>query len=172
MKKIIVSMLALAWMALPASAQKHQHKKGKVCPAATCTDHSYDEAYSASKSNTNQWMAEHSDKKDCPAATCTDHSYDEAYSGGKPVLKQTGSIKIVPDARPSTAWNAFTTRNQDNSYSFNDYTYYGRMNRGGNTASDPYNGDNTPAYDGAAKNGYRNMRANNESEPLPASNGR
>lgn len=36
----------------------------------------------------------------------------------------------------------------------------------------PYQGQDAPSYDGAAKNAYRNMRANNESEPLPSNNGK
>jgi hypothetical protein len=47
MKKILIAALLLGWMAVPASAQgvKKMKQKGN-CPAATCTDHSLDNAYS------------------------------------------------------------------------------------------------------------------------------
>jgi hypothetical protein len=114
-------------------------------------------------------------KKKCPAATCTDHTYDRAYSAGWNTERSTKPLArsrrmVIPAAEPNRTWTPAqsTVRLRDDAYSMSNYTIYGR-NR--STAPDPYNGDDAPSYDGAAKNAYRNMRANNDSAPLPASNG-
>ncbi len=171
MKKILASILILSEMAVPAFAQgKHvKHYGGKSCPAATCTDHSYDKAYSAAQGSGVQnveWV-ETTEKKNCPAATCTDHSYDKAYTGGWKVRSSAVTTRRVelPAAQPSEAWTPAPARLKDDAYSMSNYTIYGR------TAPDPYHGDDAPSYDGAARNAYRNMRANNESAPLPPSTG-
>ena len=107
--------------------------------------------------------------KDCPAATCTDHSYDEAYSATQqydmaPRRRGTVTQPVLP---PDT-W--VRMKGSENAYSMNEYVYYGRGTTGVNRPS-AYEGDNAPTYDGFEKNAYRNMRANNDSEPLPANNG-
>lgn len=177
MKKIIASIIVLSWMSVPVFAQgKKMTHKGKSCPAATCTDHSYDQAYSAPKGSA-EWVdvTDESINKNCPAATCTDHSYDKAFSADARNMNYRSSTarnarKIeIPAARPSEIWTPAPTRNRDDAYSMSNYTIYSRQYKDN---PDPYNGDDAPSYDGAAKNAYRNMRANNESEPLPANNGK
>jgi len=180
MKKAIVSILIFSSMAIPSFAQKHMKHSAKNCPAKTCTDHSYDQAYSAPKGtmiNGVEWVDESSNRKKCPAATCTDHSYDRAYSAGWSTESRTGNRSStarrmnIPEAQPTQAWTPAPTtvpvKLRDDSYSMSNYTIYGRNS----AAPNPYNGDDAPSYDGAAKNAYRNMRANNESAPLPPSTG-
>ncbi len=53
-------------------------------------------------------------------------------------------------------------------YGLNNFTLYGATAASMNAQ---YQGAASPAWDGPAKNAYRNMRANNESEPLPANDG-
>lgn len=169
MKKVILSILAISAFSAGASAQ--QKAKGhKHCPAASCTDHRYDHAYNAGNTPNMEW-AENPSKKSCPAARCTDHSFDEAYnvSNGAPASSdQAMQSEVVANQR---TWTPVTTRTRDDAYSMNDFTFYGRYNKAGNGAPNPYSGDDAPSYDGAAKNAYRNIRANNDSEPLPANNG-
>lgn len=174
MKKIITSIIVLSFMSVPAFAQQHKMKHtAKNCPAKTCTDHSYDQAYSAPKGSGVEWVEEESmAKKNCPAATCTDHSYDQAYSAGRPSAAKRdmnrGKATTISTTNRSNVWTPAPTRLRDDAYSMNDYTFYGRTYK---TNPDPYQGDDAPSYDGPAKNAYRNMRANNESAPLPANNG-
>ncbi len=175
MKKMILSLIVMSAFGTTAFAQQKMHHRS--CPAASCTDHSYDQAYTSPAnsmyrdvSNAGDEIKPMRSKKHCPASSCTDHSYDKAYSGGRPQKAAiTNSPGNIDEAyvRPSDAWKPVITRTRDDAYSMNDYTFYGR-----NSNPNPYNGDDAPSYDGAAKNAYRNMRANNDSEPLPSSTGK
>lgn len=172
MKKVILSILAIAALGTVSSAQQKMNSR-KACPAASCTDHSYDHAYTSPGGAMSR--EQRVSGKACPAASCTDHSYDHAYTpaaADNPVNNGVGlSNREMLPARSSQAWTPVTTRTRDDAYSMNDYIFYGRYRSNGNVVPNPYNGDDAPSYDGAAKNAYRNMRANNESEPLPANNG-
>ncbi len=53
-------------------------------------------------------------------------------------------------------------------YGLNNFTLHGATAVNMNA---PYEGGDAPSYDGAARNAYRNMRANNESEPLAPNDG-
>ena len=172
MKKIITAMLILTCMAGTATAKGGKnkgHKQQKGCPAATCTDHSYDQAYTAPQSHA---------KKDCPASSCTDHSYDEAYSAGwtspAPVNTTTSGISnnplMVDRVYGTPLVNTRYGSENPNAYSLNNYTFYGRTTTGVNRPS-AYEGDDAPTYDGFEKNVYRNMRYLNSSEQLPSNNG-
>lgn len=180
MKKILISALLLGWLAAPASAQgkkKHyRHVKGD-CPAATCTDHSYDKAYSKPDPNapvTGRTKGYKVTMKGagCPAATCTDHSLDVAYSPEwhEAVAREAGKEMVSPRSvslQRTTYWRAPVNGPY---YNMGGYTVYGHSVTGVNRPS-AYEGDYAPSYDGPEKNAYRNLRANNTSEPLPANNG-
>jgi hypothetical protein len=99
-----------------------------------------------------------------------DHSKDVAYSSQWEGQAQSPA----PDAefRLGVAQAQYTSpalRGKTYSYSLNNYTLYGSYPVSMNA---PYLGMDAPSYDGAARNAYRNMRANNESEPLPANDGK
>ena len=184
MKKILISALLLGWLAAPASAQgkkKHyKHVKGD-CPAATCTDHSHDIAYSKPNSDARTTGKTRGYKvtmkgAGCPAATCTDHSLDVAYSPEwrEAVAGETRQEQDMTSVGPAATTPQRTTyfRAPLNGpyYNMGGYTVYGRSVTGVNRPS-AYEGDDAPTYDGPEKNAYRNLRANNTSEPLPANNG-
>lgn len=179
MKKILISALLLGWLAAPASAQgkkHHKHVKGN-CPAATCTDHSHDIAYAKPDYNAPATGRTKGYKvtvkgAGCPAATCTDHSLDVAYSPEwrEAVARETSQDIVSPRSitpRRTTYWQAPVAGPY---YNMGGYTVYGRSVTGVNRPS-AYEGDDAPSYDGPEKNAYRNLRANNTSEPLPANNG-
>lgn len=130
MKKMMMSLLTATLLAVPAMAQSNGTRG--VCPANSCTDHSYDEAYSA------RWA-------------------DQAQSPRSSVVRVSSS----PNVR---TWGGM----RDRHYTLNDFTVRERYPASMNA---PYNGADAPSYDGAAKNMYRNMRANNTSEPLPPNTG-
>lgn len=99
-----------------------------------------------------------------------DHSKDVAYSAQWADQAQSPA----PDAnfRMDVAAAEYTSpalRGKTYYYSLSNYTLYGSYPVSMNA---PYMGKDAPSYDGAAKNAYRNLRANNESEPLPANNGK
>lgn len=175
MKKIMMSFLATAWLAIPAMAQSSSSTSNSGtynCPAATCTNHSYDGAYNqnmpagrsmARNSHSRQMV---SGKSVCMAATCTDHSYDGALSTNWSGQSQSPAPSVV---RVSSSPNVRTWGGmRDRHYDLNNFTVRERHAASMNA---PYNGYDAPSYDGAAKNKYRNMRANNESEPLPPLDG-
>ena len=96
-----------------------------------------------------------------------DRSMDEAYSA-----------KWAHKAQSPEPQADFTigTGNAYRPYMSGKTLYYGLSNftLHGATAvhmNAPYQGGDAPSYDGAARNAYRNMRANNESEPLPDNSG-
>lgn len=175
MKQILATLLLVSWLASPAMAKgkKTKHVRGtQGCPAAICTDHSYDMAYTAP----NQPQEK---VKDCPAATCTDHSYDEAYSARK--WHNIPSEKTTAPARNPLMVDRYygppridagpTAPAYPGTYTLSNYTFYGHSWTGVQRPS-AYEGDDAPTYDGAALNAYRNMRYLNVSERLPSNNGK
>ena len=104
-----------------------------------------------------------------------DHSKDVAYSAHwadqaqSPPRDVDFSINAINNSANSTA-NLIPrgVYGKTYYYNLNNFTLYGSYPVSMNA---PYLGGDAPSYDGAAKNAYRNMRANNESEPLPANDG-
>ena len=97
-----------------------------------------------------------------------DHSKDVAYSAQWADQAQSpapdAEFVIGNDQPVSPAKPGRTTY-----YSLKNFTLYGSYPVSMNA---PYQGSDAPSYDGATKNAYRNIRANNESEPLPANDGK
>ncbi len=96
-----------------------------------------------------------------------DHSHDQAYSA----QWANQAVSPTPDADFSVgAANAARPylMGQTMYYGLNNFTLIGTTAAAMNA---PYQGGYAPSWDGPAKNAYRNMRANNESEPLPANDG-
>jgi hypothetical protein len=100
-----------------------------------------------------------------------DHSKDVAYSAAwahKAVSPSPDAnfavtnIEALPTAMPGKTYFY--------SYGLNGFTLYGRYAQVRMNA--PYMGMDAPSWDGPEKNKYRNMRANNESEPLPSNHGK
>lgn len=99
-----------------------------------------------------------------------DHSKDGAYSAKWADQAQSPA----PDADFSIGANIqssapLVNRTYYYGYPLNNVTKYGYYPVSMNA---PYLGQDAPSYDGAARNAYRNLRANNESEALPANNGK
>ena len=130
----MLSMLLAAGFSVPALAQSNNRNSTGECPAQTCTDHSYDHAYSA------KW----------------------AGQAQSPAPGTVVRLNSQPNIR---TWGGM----RDRHYNMEDFTVRGRY-RNANMSS-PYRGEDAPSYDGPARNAYRNIRANNTSEPLPPNNG-
>ena len=96
-----------------------------------------------------------------------DHSKDVAFSANwadqavSPARNADFRMDAVPVESPALYGKTYF-------YTLENFTFYGAYPVSMNA---PYLGKDAPSYDGAAKNAYRNMRANNESEPLPPNNG-
>lgn len=96
-----------------------------------------------------------------------DHSKDVAYSAQwadqavSPAPEADFRLGAVPSISPSLYGKTYY-------YTLENFTYYGSYPVSMNA---PYQGKDAPSYDGADRNAYRNMRANNESEKLPPNNG-
>lgn len=109
-------------------------------------------------------------KKSKANTTHTDHSLDVAYSPEWYAALRAESSEDEVSINESRRQQSIRTRPAINtSYTLKNYTVYG--NSSGRARPSAYEGDDAPTYDGAAKNAYRNLRANNSSEPLPGNNG-
>jgi hypothetical protein len=100
-----------------------------------------------------------------------DHSKDVAYSAQWADQAQSPAPDADFSANGNTA-PAYTSPGVYGGtqyYTLKNFTLYAAHPVSMNA---PYLGGDAPSYDGAAKNAYRNMRANNESEPLPANDGK
>ena len=100
-----------------------------------------------------------------------DHTKDVAYSA----RWADRAVSPAPDASfviGATYYPTSSLRGKTYFYSYNldGYTLYGRYAQVRMNA--PYMGMDAPSWDGPEKNKYRNMRANNESEPLPSNHGK
>jgi len=96
-----------------------------------------------------------------------DHSKDVAYSAQWAHEAQSPAPNVdfsVDATQPVTPYLTGRTTY----YGLKNFTLHGAFPVSMNA---PYLGMDAPSYDGADKNAYRNMRANNESEPLPPNNG-
>lgn len=136
-------MMLLAWFASPASAGGKNTKGKKMANrAAVCT------------------------------GACIDHSHDEAYSARWADEARSPEPGVHFKLTPSNNIRVSSVAGRRNYYSINDFTVYGtRSYRSGLSQHSPYEGEDAPSYDGHVKNEYRNMRANNTSEPLPSNDG-
>jgi hypothetical protein len=96
-----------------------------------------------------------------------DHSKDVAYSANwadqavSPSPSADFRMGAVPVESPALYGKTYF-------YTLENFTLYGSYPVSMNA---PYQGKDAPSYDGANRNAYRNMRANNESEPLPPNDG-
>ena len=99
-----------------------------------------------------------------------DHSKDVAYSAqwADGITSPASDADFRMGAAPALS-RALLGKTYHYAYPQNNYTLYGAYQVSMNA---PYMGQDAPSYDGAVKNAYRNMRANNESEHLPANNGK
>ena len=99
-----------------------------------------------------------------------DHSKDVAYSAHWADQAQSpapdADFSANGAASPSFVYPSAYGKTQY--YTLKNFTLYASQPVSMNA---PYMGGDAPSYDGAANNAYRNMRANNESEPLPPNNG-
>jgi hypothetical protein len=96
-----------------------------------------------------------------------DHSKDHAYSANWADEAQSPAPGTTFQLGTSSAYHPYM-QGKTMYYGLSNFTLHGA------TAANmrgPYLGQDAPSYDGAAKNAYRNMRANNESERLPDNNG-
>jgi hypothetical protein len=97
-----------------------------------------------------------------------DHSKDVAYSAHWADQAQSPA----PDAKFSVGPNdaAYISPLLGKTYYYNlkNFTYYAAYPV---SMNGPYQGKDAPSFDGVIKNKYRNMRASNESEPLPPNHG-
>jgi hypothetical protein len=96
-----------------------------------------------------------------------DHSYDKAYSAQWAYAAKSPA----PDADfriGAVNYLSPALRGKTYYYSLENFTLYGAYPVSMNA---PYQGKDAPSYDGADRNAYRNIRANNESEPLPPNDG-
>lgn len=97
-----------------------------------------------------------------------DHSKDVAYSAHwadkavSPAPDADFRMDAVPVESPALYGKTYH-------YTLENFTFYGSYPVSMNA---PYQGKDAPSYDGADRNAYRNMRANNESEELPSNDGR
>ena len=190
MKKILFSAALIALFGSPAFAQSKSDHPGN-CPAKTCTDHSHDKAYSSGTTNADRTyhapdeytVKTKNSKKSCPAKTCTDHSLDKAYSPEWSAAVGAGQETTYTsnNTTSNTSYTAGRTNNSDmrdwlpnndvQYYNVTGYTVYGKGTTGVNRPS-AYEGDFAPTYEGPEVNAYRNLRSNNDSEPIPANNGK
>ena len=100
-----------------------------------------------------------------------DHSKDVAYSAhwAHEAQSPAPDADFSADAKPAIPYTAAGVYGKTQYYTLKNFTLYAAHPVSMNA---PYEGGDAPSYDGAAKNAYRNMRANNESEPLPANDGK
>lgn len=109
-------------------------------------------------------------KKSKANTTYTDHSLDIAYSpewyAALNAERNDEEVSLSESRRPQSIRNRGAI---NTTYTLRNYTVYGHSS--GRPRPSAYEGDDAPTYDGAAKNAYRNLRANNTSEPLPGNNG-
>jgi hypothetical protein len=96
-----------------------------------------------------------------------DRSKDHAYSANWAHKAQSPDPDVSFQLGSGTAYRPYM-QGKTLYYGLSNFTLYGAtaVNMNG-----PYLGADAPSYDGAAKNAYRNMRANNESERLPDNSG-
>ncbi len=97
-----------------------------------------------------------------------DHSKDVAFTAGMPVASP------APDAdftmgQSATAMSPVAGKTLYYTYDLNGVTVHGRYAQVDMNGS--YQGKDNPSWDGPEANKYRNMRAYNESEPLPPNSG-
>lgn len=148
MKKIIIALSLVAFVSTTSEARKNKTRSGTTgnCSFATCTDHSYDAAYSS------RWAAE---------ARVPNRAAQRAGDNGA-----YNSHSSYAGYRLGTSYYAFPTQNlegvvvRDRSAQNDGYV---RPN--------PYLGDDAPSNDGHVKNEYRNMNVANTADVLPANDG-
>ena len=100
-----------------------------------------------------------------------DHSKDVAYSAqwADQAISPAQDADFRMGAEQSINPAVVVGRTYYYSYPLSNYTLYSSQPV---TMNAPYMGQDAPSYDGAARNAYRNIRANNESEVLPSNSGR
>jgi hypothetical protein len=99
--------------------------------------------------------------------TYIDHSYDEAYSARWAATAQSPSADADFRLGQGNAARSYVNRGT-RYYGLNNYTVYGAT---AVSMTAPYDGREAPSWDGPVKNRYRNLRAYNESEPIPSNSG-
>lgn len=172
MKKAILSLFAIAALSTGVFAQqKMSHHRSNQ--ANNVTDHSYDRAYSSPQNSLEPGQFQQSERFDYNRSSSnTYHDYDQAYNPAadrRDMMPSPASVESMSRVRRNE-WKPRTRKVRNDAYYMGDFTVYGKHRKGG-VAPNPYNGDDAPSYDGAAKNAYRNMNSNKKSVVLPASNG-
>jgi hypothetical protein len=96
-----------------------------------------------------------------------DHSYDEAYSARWAATAQSPAPDVDFSLTQGNGGRSYVNRGT-RYYGLNNYTIYGAT---AVSMTAPYDGREAPSWDGPVKNRYRNLRAYNESEPIPSNSG-
>jgi hypothetical protein len=113
------------------------------------------------------FQADAASKNKAKSKAYVDHSMDEAYSAKwahKATSPAADADFTVGTGRSLRPWLGGRTMY----YGLNNFTVYGTTAVNMNA---PYQGGYAPSWDGPERNAARNIRANNESEPLPPNDG-
>jgi hypothetical protein len=97
-----------------------------------------------------------------------DHSYDVAYSSRWADQAKSPDPDADFTIGNGNAYRQFM-KGGTTYYGLRNFTVHGIMAVSMNA---PYEGHDAPSWDGPVRNNYRNIRAYNESEPLPSNDGR